>query len=620
MNRRERRLAAKGSRVAPAAPAAATAAALYEAGLQLFLSGRKLDAQICCEKALALDPGHADTLHLTGLLCLQAGQYDHALEWIARAIRQQPKADYLTNLGAALLNLGRVDDAVVAFDKAVQLKPDEASSWKNLAGALHRLGRREEAILGYRQALKLDASDWDAANTAGLILRELGRKDEALVYFDMHERMPLDSGLKFQMHAHAAFIRKRFEEGLDAIRSAHALNPADAEICNMAGIFLARLGRENEALQWYDRALGLRPNLLAALNNKAFAFEHLHRFAECLATYDQIRALDPNNAKAAFMASLVHLLTGNFEAGLSEREARWDVAGLALARFEFAQPRWLGNEPLDGKTILVFEDEGMGDTIQFSRYVPMLAARGARVILYVTDPVVPLLAGMPGVSQCIPRSVKALPAFDLQCPINSLPLAFGTRLDTIPRAPGYLPRPSEERRRIWEERLRHQFGAERKLRVGLVWSGNPNHTNDHNRSIPLATLSDLLDADAAFVSLQKGPKADEREDDKAALEQAGVVDLTAHLSDFAETAALVSQLDLVITVDTSVAHLAGALGTPTWVLLPYTPDWRWLLDRDDSPWYPSLRLFRQDETREYGRVVARVRSELDAMISGQKSA
>lgn len=370
----------------------------------------------------------------------------------------------------------------------------------------------------------------------------------------------------------------------------------------------------NEALSWFDRALSLDPGFMAALNNKAFSLKDLHRFAECLATYDRMRALDPNNANAIFQSSLVRLLTGDFETAWAGREARWGVPELSLFHFRLAQPRWLGKESIHGKTLVVFEDEGAGDTIQFARYLPMLAARGARVILCLTDAVRPLLAGMPGVSQCVARSVEALPAFDLQCPINALPLAFGTRLDTIPSGIGYLPPPEQSRVQIWRDRLHERLGAGGKLKVGLVWSGNPKHGNDHNRSIPLRTLSGLFNADAAFISLQK----DCRPDDMAVLERVGIVDLTAHLTDFAETAALVSQLDVVITVDTSVAHLAGALGTPTWILLPYTPDWRWLLDRDDSPWYPTVRLFRQDETRDYGRVADRVRSELDAMISGRK--
>jgi hypothetical protein len=220
----------------------------------------------------------------------------------------------------------------------------------------------------------------------------------------------------------------------------------------------------------------------------------------------------------------------------------------------------------------------------------------------------PLLSGVAGVAECLPKSIAEFPAFDLHCAISSLPLAFGTRLETIPAGSAYLPAPAESRGQVWEDRL----GLRRALRVGLVWSGNPNHKNDFNRSMPLRTLTRILDADATFVSLQKDP----RPQDKAVLlERTDIVDLTEHLTDFAETAALVSCLDLVITVDTSVAHLAAALGRPTWIMLPYVPDWRWLLDRDDNPWYPSVRLFRQTETREYDSVLDRVRAELRTLIA-----
>jgi tetratricopeptide (TPR) repeat protein len=615
MNRHERRLADKGSKGAGTKSSAPTPAALYEAGLAEYGAGRHLAAQTYCEKALALDPAHADTLHLAGLICFHARQYDHAVEWIARACKREPKAEYLRSLGAALTALGRHEEALAVFGKVAQLAPDDANSWRILGIIQADLGRKDEAILSYLQALKVNSDDWDAAYRAGLLLHEMGRREEALACFNLHQRMTAESALKPLMRALALFILNRVEEGLPDIKNAHALDPANPAICNFVGMFLARLGREDEALPWYDRSLNLQPNAMGALSNKAFALNHLHRFAECLALYDRIRTVDPNNMRGVFQASLVHLLTGNFEAGWAEQEARWAISGLSIARFGFSQPRWLGKEPVDGKTILVFEDEGAGDTIQFARYAPMLTARGAHVILSVTDPVLPLLAGMHGIAQCVSRSVNTPPAFDLQCPITSLPLAFETRLDTIPPGLGYLPQPEEARQQVWEARLSDRLGTDRKLRVGLVWSGNPRHVNDHNRSIPLRMLLRLLDADAAFVSLQKDPKPE----DAAVLEQAGIIDLAAQLTDFSETAALISRLDLVITVDTSVAHLAGALGRPTWILLPYLPDWRWLLDRDDSPWYPTVRLFRQDATRDYSSVVARARSELDVMISGRKS-
>jgi hypothetical protein len=243
----------------------------------------------------------------------------------------------------------------------------------------------------------------------------------------------------------------------------------------------------------------------------------------------------------------------------------------------------------------------------------MLAARGARVILVVEEALRTLLSSLSGVSQCLPTSAGALPAFDVHCPMSSLPLAFGTRLDTIPAATSYLPPPAKARVDAWEARL----GRHDKLRVGLVWSGSLGHRNDHNRSISLRAMAPILDVDANFVSLQKDPRAADR---AVLLERTDIIELSADLADFSETAALVCCLDLVITVDTSVAHLAAALGCPTWILLPWTPDYRWLLDRDDSPWYPTMRLFRQTETRDYASVLDRVRTELLTWISTMQGA
>jgi ADP-heptose:LPS heptosyltransferase len=336
----------------------------------------------------------------------------------------------------------------------------------------------------------------------------------------------------------------------------------------------------------------------------------IQRFAEAFDTYDRVRHIDPDHVLAAWNLANLHLLTGNFEAGWVAREARWKLPSFGASYPKFSQPKWLGAGPIDGKTILIHVDEGLGDAIQFARYVPMVAALGARVLLVVHGSLHPLLADLPGVSQCLPLSANPLPPFDMHCPMMSLPLAFGTRLDTIPAAMPYLPATAAERAQIWEQRL----GPRNGLRIGLVWSGNPKHQDDNHRSISLDLLAHILDVDATFVSLQKDP----RPADKAVLERrTKIVDLTAHLTDFRETAALVSSLDLVITVDTSVAHLAAALGRPTWVLLPYAPDFRWLLDRDDSPWYPTVRLFRQSQARDYGEVLDRVRSELLHLISAK---
>jgi tetratricopeptide (TPR) repeat protein len=574
---------------------------------------RYRDAQICCQQALAIDCNHAETLHLMGLLCFQGKQNDLAVEWILRAIGQDSKPEYFLSLGTALRHQGRHEEALTAFEKAVQLKPENAALWKELGDVLLELKRPADALLRFQHVLALTPRHWDAAHKCGMILLESGRLEEALPYFSLCDGLQPNHVPTLGMRAICLDGLKRFEEALTETRRAQALDPTNAEICNNVGILLRTLGRDEEALEWFDRALALHPNFTTALHDKAVSLTQIRQFHQAFAIYHGLKAADPNDAMADLGLAHLHMLTGNLEAGWAGREARWRLPYVAGSYPKLLQPMWLGNGALEGKTILIVADEGFGDTIQFARYVPMVAERGARVVLVVQDPLHGLLSGLPGVSQCIPISaIDMLPAFDLHCPMMSLPLAFGTRLDTIPSPTSCLPRPAEACVRAWEDRL----GSHDRLRVGLVWSGNPKHMSDHNRSLPLRALTCILDADATFVSLQKDP----RPADKATLlERADIVDLTAHLTDFTETAALMSCLDLVITVDTSVAHLSGALGRPTWILLPYTPDYRWLLDRDDSPWYPTARLFRQSETREYATVLERVRAELLTRISAFRS-
>ncbi len=627
MNRRERRAAGKSSKIERSktersrteqsrteqrradqdSQAAPTVAALYETGIAHLRAGRHLDAQICCQQALAIDAGHADTLHLMGLLSLQAGQYDHAVEWLSRAIRQTPntqtrKTDYLSALGITLKQMGRLNDARNVFDKAVQLRPDDADLWKHAGGVLVALNRPADALLSFQHALQLDPRHWEAAYQSGVLLHQFERFEEALVQFNLCDELRPDHAATLQTRARVLRGLKRYESCVADARRAHALDPADPVTCNNIGDALLWLGRHEEGLQWFDKALARRPDFIEVLLNKGFALLQAHRFDEAFETYRHLLVVDPNNAKAAWQLAHLKLLTGDFEAGWAEREARWKMPDFSTEYPKFSQAKWLGQESIEGNTILVHVDEGLGDTLQFARYLPMLAARGARVVLVVQDALCPLLADVSGVSACIPFSSKTYPPFDLHCPIMSLPLAFGTTLATIPSA-NYLPPLPAARIQVWEQRL----GPRDRLRVGLVWAGNPKQGNDCNRSVPFRTLTPLLDVDATFVSLQKDP----RPDDKTRLgERTDIVDLTADLGDFVETAALICCLDLVITVCTSVAHLAGTLGRPTWVMLPYLPDWRWLLDRDNSPWYPTVRLFRQDDTRDYAGVVDRMRTEL----------
>jgi tetratricopeptide (TPR) repeat protein len=510
--------------------------------MQHMQAGRPLEAQLCCQQALAIDPNHTDSLHLMGLLALGARQYDHAIAWIAQANRQDLATDYLFSLATALESQGLHQEALKAYGKGIELKPDNAELWASRGIALHRL--------------------------------------------------------------------KRFEEAVSDSRRAHQLDAANADICNNIGASLQFLRRDEEALPWFDKALGLRPDFIMALVNKASSLAQARRIDETIATYRQIKAIDPGNAEAESYLSLIYFLTGDFDSGWTAYKARWNAQMPPASYPDFHRNLWHGTEDISDKTILVFADEGFGDTIQFARYIPMLAARGARVILSVEEALRPLLSNLEGVAECLPKPAPSLPPFDLHCPIGMLPLAFSTRLETIPSVASYLPPPSPALVQNWEWRLQEYLGPVRKPRIGLAWSGNPGHSNDHNRSIPLRALLPLLDADASFVSLQRDP----RPDDKALLETSRILDLTAQLTDFAATAALVCCLDLVITADTALAHLAAASGHPTWILLPYLPDYRWLLDRDDSPWYPAARLFRQGKRRSWDEVVEGVRRALEAQL------
>jgi tetratricopeptide (TPR) repeat protein len=609
MNRRERRAAAAAAKKTKAASADTTSpAALCEAGFRHLEAERYLDAQVSCQRSLGLDPNHSDAMNLMALLSLQSGQHELAAEWASRAIMQSAKPQYFLTLGIIRRRQGQLEEALKAFDRAVQLAPESAEGWRHFGNVLVDLNLLEQAVLSFQYALKYDARDGEAAERCGCVLFQLGKSEEALAYLGLAEQLQPDSAEASQVRGLALFSLKRFEEAAAAMQRAQTLEPQNADICNNLGVFLQRLGREAEALPHFDRAIKIRPNLLAAYTNKAHALGHLHRFDDALAVYNALEAVDPGNADARWSRSLVHLLTGNFEAGWAGREARWRASGLSITRLTSPKPLWLGKEAVDGKTVLVHADEGLGDTIHFARYVPMLAARGARVILVVPDALCSLLSKLPGVFFCLPQSVGTLPPFEMHCPLSSLPLAFGTRLETIPSATPYLPAPPAQR---WEQRL----GPRGKLRVGLAWSGNIKHREDHHRSLPLRALLPLLDCSATFVSLQK----DVRPEDAAILrERADIIDLTADLTDFRETAALASCLDLVISVDSSVAHLAGALALPTWILLPYMPDYRWLLGREDSPWYPTARLFRQDAGRGYTSVIERLRAELNALVAARQ--
>lgn len=480
---------------------------------------------------------------------------------------------------------------------------------------------RQERRAAAKQSSKTAPQNLAAARSLevakqGQALFNLGRYAEALDCFNAFARLNPNVAPLYQTRGLCLQRLGRFDEAQADFERSIALNPTEAETHKNLGTLHARFGRMEQAFASFDRALALRPNFTAALNEKARALWSQQLLDEAFAVFRQSQALEPGNADTIWNLALLQMLTGDFERGLSGREARWKASSLGLADRGFTKPLWLGDQPLEGKTILLHADEALGDSIQFARYVPLVAALGARVILEVKPAVQRLLAAVPGIAHCIDRSSTPSLAFDLHCPLGSLPLAFGTRLETIPFAQGFLPAPPAERVKAWQDRLEDRLGPRTRFRIGLVWSGDPGHNNDHNRSIALRALAPLLDCDVQFVSLQKGI----RDQDRAFLsEREDIFDLTEQLTDFSETAALVCCLDLVISVDTSVVHLAGALGAPVWTMLPFNPDWRWLLNRDDSPWYQSMKLFRQPKRGDWTSVVDSVRGELEALVSARRS-
>jgi Flp pilus assembly protein TadD len=465
------------------------------------------------------------------------------------------------------------------------------------------MGRAEDALQCFAQAFRLDPRNADAAYCCGHFCHRMQRHGEALAHLDQAVALRPNHAPTLMIRGLTLKELKRFEDALADVFRAAQLEPGNIEIANSQGAILEELGQFDEALHVYERALQIKPGDARMITNRAGMLVWLGRMDEAMAAYRDRLAVDPDYVDARWKLGVLQLLTGDFENGWQGLERRFKIPALHLAYPKLRGPMWLGEEPVAGKTILICSDEGLGDSIQFARYLPLLADRGARVILAVEPALCPLLADIRGVSQCLPKlEGTVLPHYDLHCAINSLPGAFATRLDSIPSEP-YLPPPAADRVQVWEGRL----GQHDKLRVGLVWSGNPDNRNDRNRSMSLAAMSRIFDVDAAFVSLQKQLRPHDAE---ILRDKPAIVDFTKYLTDFAETAALLSCLDLVITVDTSVVHVAAALGRPTWILLPHLPDYRWMLDRDDSPWYPSVRLFRQDERRDYAGVLDRVRAEL----------
>ncbi len=632
------------SAVSGQADAGAALADTFRAALEHFEAGRLGEAETSCRQILRIEPGQPDVLHLLGVIATQRGRYDDAVALFGDVLKMAPdfaQAHY--NLANALKEMGKLDEATASYRKAISRKPDYVKAHHNLADVLQTQGKLAEAVASYRAALRIDANLADTRYNLGTALYEQGKLDEAIASYRQAIALKPDyaeaynnlgTALKQQGrlqeavesfdraigcdpgHAQAHFNRavaqhqfKQYRAALESYDQAIALRPDDAVAYYNRGDVLLCLDENRAALDSYDRAIALKPDYAEAYSNRGAVLQDLRRLDEALASFDRAIALKPDHAVAYWNKALFRILTGDFAEGWRLYEWRWKDCQKDQVR-DFAQPLWLGERPLAGKTLLIHAEQGLGDVIQFCRYAPMAAELGAHVVLEVQAPLVSLLATLQGNCTVVEKG-RPLPPFDLHCPVMSLPLAFKTTLASLPAVVPYL-HADADKQQAWRRRL----GDATQPRIGLVWSGSTTHKNDRNRSIPLQRLEPLLRLPLEFHALQ----SEIRPDDAAALAGFGQIHLHRdELGDFSETAALVQQMDLVITVDTAVAHLAGAMDKPVWILLPFAPDYRWMLDRSDSPWYPSATLFRQPAPGDWPSVIAEVGGELRSRYAPQET-
>jgi tetratricopeptide (TPR) repeat protein len=645
-----------------------------ESGMSHHRAGRLDQARASYLEALALDPSRPEPLDLLGVIAIQTGQFDEAIEWIRQAIAINPRvAGYHSHLGNALHGKGQHEEAIAAWRVAIGLNPGFAEAYADLGNALREIGRLKEAVEACRQAVRLDPNSFVALNNLGAALQDPGQLDEAIAAYrqalrinpnlaETHNNLgnallgkgqPDEAITEFQLAVQlkpesadihrnlgtALYEKGRLDEAIAAHRQAIRLKPDYADAYNNLGLALTGKGKLEEAIACYRQAIRLKADFAEAYNNLGNALRNKEQLDEAITAYRQAIRLKPDFAEAhsnlcllaemgqldeAIAAcrraivinpnfpeahknlSLILLVRGDFQQGWEEYEWRWKCKDFPPPR-NFAQPQWDGC-PLEGRTILLHTEQGLGDAIQFIRYLPLVEQRGGKIIIECQAVLQRLFQTMAGGCQVVVRG-QPLSAFDLHCALLSLPRVFRTNLADIPNIVPYLHADAGDAGR-WQHRLAEHSPF---AKVGLGWAGNPRYDNDRNRSIKLARLAPLGQIPGArFFSLQKGEAAAEAKTPPAGME---LIDWTQELEDFADTAGLIENLDLVVTVDTAVAHLAGAMGKPTWVLLPFSPDWRWLLDREDSPWYPTMRLFRQPTRGAWGPVLQNIAAALKAHVS-----
>ncbi len=566
-------------------------------------AGALAEAEQAYRQALEENPACAAGWYALGQVCRDRGQLADAVTAFREALRHERDLVPAHNsLGVVLARLARYDEAEACFQEVLRREPGNALAHNN-RGNIHKQRQQlEQAAACYRQALHHQPGYAAAYRNLGSVLRDLGRRDEATAAFQQAVRLaPDDAG----SHTNLGLLLAeagRFEAALACYRRALALRPNDPTTLNNQGIALKELGRLDEAEAAYGQALALEPDYAEAHCNRAWVWVARNRHAEAVEHFTEALRHQPDFAEIHFSRALAWLALGDFERGWTEHEWRWRQKH--SRERTFPQPRWDGG-PLAGRTIFLYLDQGLGDTIQFIRFAPLLQQRGATVLVQCQAPLVRLLRSCAGIDRVLGPD-EPLPPFDVHLPLMSLPWRLGTTLATIPAAVPYL---SADPGQV--EQWRQSLAGGPELKVGLVWQGNPINPADRHRSVALARFAPLARvAGVRLFSLQKGAGSEQ-----LAAAPFAVTDLGSRLGDLADTAAVVRNLDLVIGVDTAVMHLAGALAVQAWVAVTYAAEWRWLVGRADSPWYPHLRLFRQKEPGNWDELFGRMAGELAGLAA-----
>jgi tetratricopeptide (TPR) repeat protein len=590
------------------------------------------------EEILAACPDNAETHYRYANVLKDQGALERAVAAYDRAIAL--RGDYahaFCNRAVVLGQMRMLPEAVASYDRAIALDPTEALARCNRGMLLNAMGQKDAALASfsdaiasnaeffpahfcraallqerkqwaaslasYDRALALNARDATVYYNRGTILRELERWPDALASYDRSIALNGEFALAHAARAATLHHLNRLPEALDSYDRAIEIEPDAAAHHDGRGVVLHKLGRFELALASFNQAGALDPNSAQTCFNRGAMLEKLRDFAGAIASYHLAIARQPGFADACFNLALTSLRVGDFVTGWAQYEWRWRTHNgpISLVGRDFSQPLWLGGQYLAGKTILLYGEQGLGDSLQFCRYATLVAESGARVILEVPAPLASLCATLKGVTQVIPCG-EPLPDFDVQCPLMSLPLACSTTLATVPAATPYI---NSEPRKVtaWQERL----GAKTQPRIGLTWSGSQAARMHSERCFPLAQLSPHLSRDFQYVCVQTEITP---ADQQALVANCAIRQFPGELRDFSDTAALCDCLDLVISMDTSIVHLNGALGNKTWVLLPFDSDWRWLIDREDSPWYPTVRVFQQKFRGDWNEVFERVATEL----------